>query len=152
MLYEPDVVKQLTLLNDLLPKIIDIQVAKRTSQISNEIKELQNSVDTLITSIDDLQNPQEYLDTIIKNLEVIKDYMPNMKEQIDKVLYELYAPLNTTQKLKIAIPIIPLIVSYETETNIPKLLAEKIYASNVPKLVTEKIQELKNLILNFKGF
>jgi len=47
-------------------------------------------------------------------------------------------PLSTTQKLKIAIPIIPSIVSYEIETD-------------VPRLVADKINELKNLILSFKS-
>jgi ABC-type uncharacterized transport system involved in gliding motility auxiliary subunit len=70
-------------------------------------------------------------------LEEIKNDIPEMKGEIDKVLYELYSPLSTTQKLKVAIPIIPLLASYEIETD-------------VPKLVAEKIDELKNLVLRFK--
>jgi hypothetical protein len=53
------------------------------------------------------------------------------------VLYELYSPLSITQKLKVAIPIIPSLVSYEMETD-------------VPKLVADKIDQLKNLVLRFK--
>ena len=61
-----------------------------------------------------------------------------MLEKIDEVLYELYSPLSTTQKLKVTIPIIPLLATYEIETDVPKLVADKIY-------------ELKNLILRFKN-
>ena len=61
-----------------------------------------------------------------------------MKGKIDEVLYELYSPLSTTQKLKVAIPIIPLLATYEIETN-------------VPKLVTDSIYELKELILRHNG-
>lgn len=61
-----------------------------------------------------------------------------MEEQINEVLYELYSPLSTTQKLKIAIPIIPSIASYEFETDVPRVIADKI-------------DELKNLVLRFKG-
>lgn len=102
--------------------------------ISKEIRELRNSVDKLVNSIDEMQNPQEYLETIQRNLEVIKNDIPNMKEKIDEVLYELYSPMSTSQKLKVAIPLIPLLATYEIETNVPKLVADKIY-------------ELKNLIL-----
>jgi methyl-accepting chemotaxis protein len=139
MLYEQDIVKQYILLNDLLHKIMDIQVAKKTSQISNEIKELRDSVHNLILSLDELQNPQKYLDIIQKDLAEIKNDIPEMKETIYKVLDELDSPfLSTNQKLKISIPIISSLVSYETEINVPKLVAEKIH-------------ELKNLILSFKG-
>lgn len=106
----------------------------------DEIKELRNSVDILIASIDELQNPEQYLDTIKQDLAEIKNDIPEMKETIYKVLDELASPfLSTTQKLKISIPIIPSLISYETETNVPKLVAEKIH-------------ELKNLILSFKGY
>jgi hypothetical protein len=104
---------------------------------SSEIKHLQDSVDKLTASIDKLQNPQEYLDLIQRNLEEIRNQIPEMKEKIDEVLYELYAPLSTDQKLKIAIPIIPALVSYEMETNVTKLVADKIH-------------ELKNLVLRSK--
>lgn len=60
-----------------------------------------------------------------------------MQGKIDEVLYELYYPLNTDQKLKITIPIIPAVVSFEIETNVPKLAADKI-------------DELKNLVLRIK--
>jgi methyl-accepting chemotaxis protein len=137
ILLEPYIVKQYMLLNNLFPQIINIQVSNKTDSISNEIKHLQDSVDRLTVSIDELQNPQEYLDKIQSNLEEIKNEIPEMKEKIDEVLYELYSPLSTDQKLKIAIPIIPALVSYEIETN-------------VPKLVADKIDELKNLVLCFK--
>ena len=94
-------------------------MSAKTISVLNEIKS-KILVDSLIESVDELQNPQEYLDTIQRNLEEIKNYMPEMKEKIEEVLYELYSPLSTTQKLKIAIPIIPLLVSYEIETNVPK--------------------------------
>ena len=116
----------------------DIKTIKEeTTSTSNEVKYLQLSVDRLIESVSELQNQQEYLDTIQRNLEEIKNDIPEMKGKIDEVLYELYSPLSTTQKLKIAIPIIPSLVSYEMETN-------------VPKLVADKIDELKNLVLRFK--
>ena len=109
ILREPDIVKQYTLLNNLIPQIIDIRVSEKTTPILNEIKYLRVSVDRLMESVDELQNPQEYLDTIQRNLEEIKNNIPEMKGKIDEVLYELYSPLSTTQKLKIAIPIIPLL-------------------------------------------
>ncbi|AKB24897.1 hypothetical protein MSMTP_1428 [Methanosarcina sp. MTP4] len=137
ILREPDIVKQYTLLNNLIPQIIDIQVSEKTAPVLNEIKELRVSVDRLTESVDELQNPQEYLDTIQRNLEEIKDNIPEMKEKIDEVLYELYSPLSTTQKLKVAIPLIPMLATYEMETN-------------VPKLVADKISELKNLVLKYK--
>lgn len=70
-------------------------------------------------------------------MKVIKTEIPEMKGKIDEVFYELYSPLSTDQKLKISIPIIPALVSYEMETN-------------VPKLVADKIDELKNLVLRSK--
>ncbi|AKB48330.1 hypothetical protein MSKOL_2553 [Methanosarcina sp. Kolksee] len=113
------------------------EIKEKTTSLSNEFKYLQLSVDRLTASVDELQNPQEYLDTIQRNLEEIKNEIPEMKGKIDEVLYELYSPVSTTQKLKVAIPIIPSLVSYEMETD-------------VPKLVAEKIDELKNLVLRFK--
>jgi HEAT repeat protein len=113
------------------------EIKEKTTSLSNEFKYLQLSVDRLIASVDELQNPHEYLDTIQKNLEEIKNNIPEMKGKIDEVLYELYSPLSTTQKLKIAIPIIPLLVSYELETD-------------VPRFVADRIDELKNLVLRFK--
>jgi FOG: HEAT repeat len=112
-------------------------IKKETTSISNEIKYLQLSVDRLIESVDELQNPQEYLDTIQRTLEEIKNEIPEMEGKIDEVLYELYSPLSTTQKLKVAIPIIPSLVSYELETD-------------VPRFVADRIDELKNLVLRFK--
>lgn len=135
ILHEQDIVKQYILLNNLIPQIIDIQVSTKTTPVLNEIKSLRDSVDRLIESVDELQNPQEYLDTIQRDLEEIKNDMPEMKGKIEEVLYELYSPLSTTQKLKAAIPIIPLLVSYEIETDVPRLVADKIY-------------DLKNLILS----
>jgi len=138
ILNEQDIVKQYTLLNNLIPQIIDIQVSEKTTPILDGINYLRVSVDRLIESVDELQNPQEYLDTIQLNLEELKNEIPEMKGKIDEVLYELYSPLSTTQKLKVAIPIIPLLATYELETDIPKLVTDKIY-------------ELKNLILRSKN-
>ncbi|MFY1110430.1 MAG: HEAT repeat domain-containing protein [Methanosarcinaceae archaeon] len=112
-------------------------IKEKTTSVSDDIKYLQTSVDRLTKSVDELQNPQEYLDTIQRNLEEIKNDIPEMKEKIDEVLYELYSPLSTTQKLKVAIPLIPMLAIYEVETN-------------VPKLVADKISELKNLVLHIK--
>jgi HEAT repeat protein len=137
ILYEQDIVKQYTLFNNLIPQMIDIQVSKKTTPLLNEIKFLRASVARLIESVDELQNPQEYLNTIQRNLEEIKNDIPEMRREIDKVLYELCSPLSTTQKLKVAIPLIPLLATYEIETN-------------VPKFVADSIDELKNLILRFK--
>ena len=104
LLIEDDIVKQYTLLNNLIPQIIDIKMS------------------------------EEKTDPF---LEGIKNDIPEMKGKIDEVLYELYSPLSTDQKLKIAIPIIPSLVSYEMETNVPKFAADKI-------------EKLKNLVLRFK--
>ncbi len=136
--HEEDIIKQYILLNNLIPQIINIQVSVKTIPVLNEIKSLRASVDRLIESVDELQNPQEYLDTIQRNLEEIKNYIPEMKGKIEEVLYELYSPLSTTQKLKVAVPIIPLLASYEIETDVPKLVADKIY-------------ELRNLVVSFKN-
>jgi hypothetical protein len=126
ILYEQDIVKQYTLLNNLIPQMIDIQISGKITPILNEIKFLRASVARLIESVDELQNPQEYLDTIQRNLEKIKNDIPEIKREIDKVLYELYSPLSTTQKLKVAIPLIPLLATYEIETNVPKFVADSI--------------------------
>lgn len=104
----------------------------------DEITELRYAVDRLTASIGKLQNPDEYLDIIKQDLEAIKNYIPKMEEQINEVLCELYSPVSTTQKLKIAIPIIPSIASYELETDVPRVIADKI-------------DELKNLVLSFKN-
>lgn len=138
ILNEPDIVIQYMIVNNLIPQIVDINVSKKTDSILKEIQELKYHVDELVSSIDELQNPEEYLATIQKNLEEIKEYMPQMKSEIDKVLYILDPPMSTTQKLKIAIPLIPQIVTYEMETD-------------VPQLVTNNILELKNLILKLKN-
>ena len=138
ILQESDIVKQYMLLNNLIPQIIDIQVSRKADLALKEIKELRYSVDRLLASIDELQNPKEYLAMIQRDLEEIKDNMPEMKEKIDQVLYELYSPLSTTQKLKVAIPLIPLLASYEIETDVPELVADSIY-------------NLKNLVLRFKN-
>jgi CRISPR/Cas system-associated endonuclease Cas3-HD len=77
-----------------------------------EIKEL----------INELQNLQEYLDIIHRDLREIKDYMPGMKWQIDEVLSKLNMPSSTvTQKLEIAIPIIPNVVSYKNRSGCSKI-------------------------------
>lgn len=73
-----------------------------------------------------MKNPQEHLNTIQRDLEEIKNEIPEMKKKIGEVLYDLYSPLSTTQKLKIAIPLIPLLASYELETDVPKFVADRI--------------------------
>ncbi|MGB9938339.1 hypothetical protein [Methanosarcina sp.] len=104
---------------------MDIQ---RTSLFLKEIKE----------SIYELQNPQEYLDIIYTDLKEIKDYMLGMKWQIDEVLSKMNMPSSTvTQKLEIAIPIIPTVASYKVE-------------ADVPKFVTDRKRELNNLFLRLK--
>lgn len=111
--------------------------ARSMSQKLDEIQEMQKFVDKFIASIGELQNPQKYLDTIKQDFEAIKGYMPKIDGQINEILNKLNTPSSTTQqKLKIAIPIIPSIVTYNFETD-------------VPRLVADKIKELKNLILNF---
>ena len=114
------------------------EIKEKTTSISKEFNYLQTSVDRFIESVDELQNPEEYLDIIQRNLEEIKNDMPEMKEKIEEVLYELYSPMSTTQKLKVAIPIIPFLASYEIETDVPKIVDDKIY-------------ELKNLVLSFNN-
>ena len=65
--------------------------------------------------------------------------MPGMKWQIDEVLSKLNIPSSTvTQKLEIAIPIIPKIASYKIEVD-------------VPKFVVDRKSELNNLFLRFKN-
>ncbi|WP_410509591.1 HEAT repeat domain-containing protein [Methanosarcina hadiensis] len=112
-------------------------IKQKTISLENEVTYLKVSSERLINSLDELQNPQEYLYTIQRNLEEIKNDTPEMKEKIEEVLYELYSPMSTTQKLKIAIPLIPLLAYNEMETD-------------VSKTVVDKINELKNLISNFK--
>ncbi|KKG32297.1 HEAT repeat domain-containing protein [Methanosarcina mazei] len=129
-------VRQYEILSQIIPLIRNVTVVP-VEPILDEIKELIVSVDQLTASVDELQNPQEYLDIIQKDLKEIKDYMPGMKEKIDRVLYESYTPLSTTQKLKIAIPIIPSLVSYEQETEVPEFVAENIH-------------ELKNIFYKMK--
>jgi DNA repair ATPase RecN len=137
ILNEGDLVNQYSSLNMLLPKIIQINVVEATASVSDEIRLLRESVDKLTQSVDELPNPQEYLNTIQQNLEQIKDEIPEMKKQIDDVLYELYSPAGIDQKLKVAIPIIPLLASYEVETNPSKFVADRIF-------------ELKKLVLGTK--
>jgi hypothetical protein len=117
----------------------DIRSIKEVmTPVSDELKELRSSVDKLTASIDELQNPQEYLYIIQRDLKEIKDYMPDMKEQIDGVLSQLNSPSSTvTQKLELALPIIPSIVSYKVE-------------ADVPKLVDDIKNRFKNLILKSK--
>lgn len=110
-------------------------MTKRTEPVLREIQELRYSVDRLIGSLDELQNPQEYLDIIQRDLKEIKDYMPEIwKEQIDRILSQLNSPSSTTtQKLEFALPFIPQILTYKVE-------------ADVPKLVDNIKHELKNLI------
>ncbi len=64
--------------------------------------------------------------------------MPRIKWQIGEVLSKLNMPSSTvTQKLEIAIPIIPTIASYKIE-------------ADVPKFVADRKRELNNLFLKFK--
>ncbi|GEM_PF-1500820 len=114
--------------NEKLDAIYDVAKANASS-----INQTQKAVDILMESVDELQNPQEYLDTIRQNLEEIKYEIPGMKKKIDEVLYELYSPAGVNQKLKVAIPIIPMLVSYELEANVPKIVADRI--SDLKKLV-----------------
>ncbi len=133
ILNEQDLVNQYCSLNMLLPKIIQINVVEATCSVADEIKLLREAVDKLIELVDELQNPQEYVDVILRNLEEIKDEIPGMKKQIDEVLYELYSPMGVDQKLKVALPIIPMLVSYELEMNAPKFLVDRI--DDLKKLV-----------------
>jgi hypothetical protein len=104
----------------------------RFNPLLNEIKELINEL------INELQNPQEYLDIIHRDLKEIKDYIPGMNLQIDEVLSKLNMPSSTvTQKLEIAISIIPKIALYKIE-------------ADVPKFVADRKRELNNLVLRFK--
>ena len=109
----------------LFSKIIQINVIEAAVSVADEMRLLRESVD-------ELQNPQEYLVTIIRNLEEMKDEIPRMKGQINDVLYELNSSVGIDQKLKVAIPIIPAIVSYELGTNVPKLVVDRI--SDLKKL------------------
>jgi hypothetical protein len=127
ILSEGDLVNQYSSLNMLLPKIIQINIVEATSSVSDEIRLLSEAVDKLTVSIDELQNPQEYLDAIQRNLEEIKDEIPGMKKKLDEIIYKLYSPMGVDQKLKVALPIIPLLVSYEMETNVPKFVVDRIF-------------------------
>lgn len=60
-----------------------------------------------------------------------------MRGKIDEVLNELYSSSGITYKLKVAIPLIPQLVTYEMETDVSKTVADSIH-------------ELKNQILLFK--
>lgn len=113
-------------------------IKEKITPVSDELKELRGSVDRLAASINELPNKQEYLNIIQRDLKEIKDYMPEMKGQIDEVLSQLKSPSSTmTQKLEIVLPIIPQIVSYKVE-------------ADVPKLVADIKQELKSLVLRIK--
>lgn len=133
---EKDLVHQYEILAQIIPLIQNVTVVP-VEPILDEIKELKASLDKLTPSIDKLPNSQEYLDIIQRYLKEIKEYVPGMKEKIDEVLSELYSPLSTTQKLNFTIPIIPSLVSYEQETDVPEFVAENIY-------------ELKNLLYKMK--
>lgn len=61
--------------------------------------------------------------------------MPGMKWQINEVLSKLDMPSSTvTQKLEIAIRIIPEIASYEIEVDVPKFVADRKHELNNPFL------------------
>lgn len=135
ILNEDDLVNQYSSLNMLLPKIIQINVVEATTSVSDEIRLLRETVNKLTESVDDLQNPQEWIDIILQNLSEIKDDIPEMKKNIDDVLCSLYSPMGIDQKLKVALPIIPMLVSYEIEANIPKFAADRI--SELRKLLTK---------------
>jgi len=137
IMQEQDIVKQYMLLNNLIPQIITIQVSKKTDSILKEIQELRSSVDKLVTSNDELQRQQACIFMIQKNLEYIKNNIPEMRGKIDEVLNELYSSSGITYKLKVAIPLIPQLVTYEMETDVSKTVADSIH-------------ELKNQILLFK--
>jgi len=123
MFLEPDIVKQYMLLNNLVPQIMNIQMSKEIKGLKGSADELKGSVDELKASINGLPNKQEYLDIIQRDLKEIKNYMPGMKEEINEILSQLKSPSSSiTQKLQIAIPIIPQLVTYKVEADAPKLV------------------------------
>jgi hypothetical protein len=134
ILDEGDLVNQYSSLNMVLSKVIQINIVEATASFSDEIRLLREAVGRLTESIDELQNPQEYLNIILRNFEEIKDEIPEMKKMIDDILY---SPMGIDQKLKVAIPIIPLLVSYEMETDVPKFVVDRIF-------------ELKKLVMKGK--
>ncbi len=76
-------------------------------------------------------NVVEATASVSEEMILLREIVDNKK--IDEVLYDLYSPMGVEQKLKVAIPIIPLLASYELETNPPKLVADSI--SELKKLV-----------------
>ncbi|SDF95434.1 hypothetical protein SAMN04488589_1807 [Methanolobus vulcani] len=118
---------QLTVLTMIIPLIPTMAIPKKLDSIKDKVDSINCDVGQLVTTIKNQSNPQEYLNTIQQNLEDIKDEIPGMKKQIDDVLYELYSPAGIDQKLKVAIPIIPLLATYEVETNPSKFVADRIF-------------------------
>lgn len=118
---------QLAVLTMIIPLIPTMAIPKKLDSIKDKVDSINCDVGQLVTTIKNQSNPQEYLNTIQQNLEDIKDEIPGMKKQIDDVLYELYSPAGIDQKLKVAIPIIPLLATYEVETNPSKFVADRIF-------------------------
>lgn len=120
----------------LIPKMDmseDIDYIKtNVDYIKSKVDYIENDIEQLITLIMKQPNPQEYLDTIQQIMEQIMDKLQKnnenteLKEKINKVLYELRKPEKTEFKLKFTLPLIPKVLALETEKNVSDIVYEDI--------------------------
>ncbi|WP_321431117.1 hypothetical protein [uncultured Methanolobus sp.] len=118
---------QIAILTTIISVLPTMSLPAKMDSFEAKLDSITLDVEHLIVIIKEQSNTQEYLDTIQQKLEEIKHDLPGIEKKIDDVLYDLYSPMGVDQKLRVALPIIPMLVSYEIEANVPKFVADRIF-------------------------
>ncbi|MDA0525171.1 hypothetical protein [Methanococcoides alaskense] len=118
-----DVSNHYSIISLLIPQLLKLNLEETVQQLNS----IDKKIDGVNLKVDELTNNHEALDFIIQNLEIIKNEIPELSTQINDVLDGFIDKSKSTeQKLKFSIPIIPTLIAYEIEKEVPKDISKRI--------------------------
>ena len=131
--FTDDVTKHYSIISLILPLIIKVNMEEKLDSIDKK-------VDDISLKVEELTNSHDILEFIIQNLEIIKNEIPELNNQINAALSEISDKSKSTeQKLKFSIPIIPTLVTYELEKDVPDIISKRIRALDELKIKLRKL-------------
>ena len=123
-----DVAKHYSIISLIIPLLLKVNMEEKLNSIDKKI-------DDISLKVEELTNSHDILEFIIQNLEIIKNEIPELNNQINAALSEISDKSKSTeQKLKFSIPIIPTLVTYELEKDVPDIISKRIGVLNELKI------------------
>lgn len=128
-----DVAKHYSIISLIIPLLLKVNMEEKLDSIDKKI-------DDISLKVEELTNSHDILEFIIQNLEIIKNEIPELNNQINAALSEISDKSKSTeQKLKFSIPIIPTLVTYELEKDVPDIISKRIRALDELKIKLRKL-------------